>query len=262
MRRILSPLLTVFLLATTAACGPKPPIAPPSGFGGGLQKEGSSSWLRLPFPDSKFEPGAVIIIEGKDPRWIGHIRDCGVAEDVLAPAAGSIGDLTFNSSRTWSADAVLKIQGIKAGPEFSRVRSVGFVQNGMTADALNLIRLQLWLNEPANQAKVAACDSILSRPEAYILGETIRVNDGKYTLTAADGSKIGIEGIKIGVVEFEPNAEVKADATGDLVITKPVYTHIRRVKRVDKNTLIVLSNSASMSFDDEELLAKAGVAGQ
>jgi hypothetical protein len=239
-------------------CRPKPPdvVSPPPILGGGLAKEGDSSWIRMPYPDSKFEPGSVVIIRDRDARWMGHVRDCGIPEEILIPVQGNIGDFQYKSTETYAAEAVLGVAGVEAGPEFERIHSVELHQDGMSADSLNLIRLQLWLRDPANQAKVAGCDSILGLPDAFILGECARATGGKYSLKGKDGGKIALKGLEIGPLRINPSAEARSDSAGNLVLTRPVYTHFRRVKRVKPDTLIVLGDSGE-TYDDLELLELA-----
>src|SRR5690349_13925461 len=129
-----------FALLFLTGCGikSKDVVKPPAIFGGGLTQEGASTWIRMPYPDSKFEPGSVVVIRDRDARWIGHIRDCGVPPDLLIPVTGDIGDFTSKVNRSYTAQALLKIGGVEAGPEFSRIRTVELVQNEMSADSLSL----------------------------------------------------------------------------------------------------------------------------
>jgi hypothetical protein len=159
-----------FLCLVGCGIKDKDVVKPPSTFSGGLTFEDGTDWIRMPYPDSKFSPGSVVVIEKRNVRWIGHVADCGVPADILEPVRGNIGDFDSKRNHNYSAQAVLNIKGIEAGPEFNRVSTAELVQKEMSADSLNLIRLQLWLAEPANQAKIAGCNSILGEPDTFILG--------------------------------------------------------------------------------------------
>lgn len=248
-------LVAPFLLASLS-CAPKiTDVMQPSQLRDVYKKAG---WTPLDYPDSKFEPGSVVVAGGNEGiRWIGHARSCGIPEDILRPTPGNIGNLNFTGNARYGAKAVLKIKGIEAGPEFNGVKSADLTQEDQSADAIDLLKLGIWLTNPDNQRKIPEfCTQMLSEPNAYLVQESFRVGKGKYTLIGSNDAKIAIKGIQAGPLTIDPSANAEIDGNGNLTLSKPVYTAIRRVKRVSPDKFIVLGRPGTQEkYDDEALQA-------
>lgn len=250
-RNVLAAVSIVILTLSAIACGGRratavlvPPVVPGQG------------WIPLPFPDSKYEPGSVIAVDQSGaPRWVGHIRSCKVPEDLLKVVAGNIGDMTAAVKDKYGAQAVLKIRGIEAGPEWSRVKETKFVQNDQSAPALDLIAIRLWLTDPTNVAHFPdECTTILGEPSIYLVQEAFKVGSGKYTLTDTNNAKIAVTGLQLGPVKIDPKADAAFDTNGDLVMKVPVYTAVRRVRQISKGKFVTMGPGNAGGFDDATLL--------
>jgi hypothetical protein len=188
-------------------------------------------WTALPFPDSKYEPGAIIkVTEEGGIRYIDHLRSCGYPDDVLEPEIGKIPGITFSKARELDADAVLNIQGITAGPEFSKLSKTRLSVSEHSADALRLIKLQIWEETPGNLDGAArTCKEALQRPDYYLITESFKVSKGGYTLLDKTGAKLKVSLPELGrILKFEPNVKYEVTSEGELMIEEPVYYAVHR----------------------------------
>jgi hypothetical protein len=250
-RRLIEGISALFLVCLTlTGCPPTvTSVLSPEAFMTQLRDAG---YIPLKFPDSKFEPGSVVVAEKDGLRWIGHLRDCGVPPEAMKVTIGTTGDVKFNQSAKVNAAAVLAVKGITAGPSWNMVRTAVFTQQGLGSDAVDQISLRLWLAEPANATKaVAACEGILREPETYLVGESMRVNSGKYTLSGSNGAAIKITGLQAGPVSISPSADATVSADGELVLSTKVYTGVRKLKRT--GTGFQNLGGPAQGYDDEKV---------
>jgi hypothetical protein len=193
----------------------------------------ANDWVPLPMPDSKFSPGVIFeLVTNPKPtvRYISDIQTCGIPDDVGKPVVGSSPPITFSKKSDYGADAVLQVKGVEAGPEFSKVRSVTLSEEDHGGDALNLLKIKIWLADPANANKIPqACKDFLDAPNHYIAGESYRVSKGKYTLHGDGGVTFKLTGLKTKILNLGANFHGTVTSDGSLEFSAPVYTAVRRV---------------------------------
>jgi len=132
-----------------------------------------------------------------------HSRDR--PDDIIAPAVGTSGKLTFSSDAEYGTDAVLKLPGISAGPEFSKVKKTSLEQDDYGPSSLNLIKVQIWMTDPKHSSSFPqVCNEYLSKPDTYVVQEAYRIAKGKYTLVDNSNAKISVKGLRAGPVSIDP----------------------------------------------------------
>ena len=224
-----------------------------------LNKAGG--WKPLPFPDSKYGPGAIIKVSDDGIRWIDHLRSCGYPEDVLEPEKSYIPSVEFTKTRELGASALINFKGIAAGPSFGKISKVGMAITDHGADALRLIRLKVWMEVPAHRESVAqACLDELMKPERYLVTEAFRVTKGKYTLYDKTGAALKLETpILSQLLQFAPDVKYEVTSDGSLVIEEPAYFAVRMAVRVGEDWEILGTASGEPESADakiEELFFK------
>ncbi len=195
----------------------------------GLFKE--NGWTALPFPDSKYEPGAIIKVSEADGlRYIDHLRTCGYPPDILSPEVGKIPSISFTKTRELGAAAMLNIKGITAGPEFSNVAKARLEVSEHSADALRLVALRIWQETPGNlEGNARFCVEELEKPDYYLITEAFRVSKGRYTLYDETGGKLKVSLANLGkILSLEPSVKYEVSGEGELVIEERVTFAIRR----------------------------------
>ena len=210
--------------------------------------------MRLPYPDSRFAPGAIVLAERCHARWLGHVRDCGVPEQLLEINMGHIGDLQFDAKRRYGVDAVLTLAGVEAGPQIDRASHVEIVQEQLRVDSLNLLNWDRWLQETGGDG--LTCQRILNQPNVYVIGDSLRVDGGRYSFYDSSNRQLAISGGG-NILALRAGADLVNEEQGTLVLTQPVYTHFRRVSIVD-GALIVLGSDTDPSDDDRFLATIEG----
>ena len=206
-----------------------PPAEPAPLFSRCIAAEGESTWFRLPYPDSSYEPGAILVAEACAPRLVGHLRDCHVPESVIATSTGEVGDWNRVISRRYGVEAVLGIGGVTAGPEIDGVSRVEIQQEDVQTERISVIKFELWLDEARDDGLERICGGRLQEEQTFIIGESVRVGTGRYTFHNEAGARI--DG-SVGVLGLEADAEADLDDAGGLVMRSPVYTHIRNLRLV------------------------------
>jgi hypothetical protein len=191
----------------------------------------SHQWIPLPEPDSRFGPGAVFTFKpGSDPRWQGTLQDCGMPSDLTKAVEAQSGELEFNTSSDYGASAVLKLDGVTAGPQFSKVKSATLELERHGPSALNMVKLRVWLNDPDNRDKIPqVCKDLLNRADVYIVQEAYEVSKGKYTLKSEASGKVAVDGLKAGVLSLAPDAHTTIGSDGSLTFDETLYTAVRRL---------------------------------
>jgi hypothetical protein len=193
----------------------------------------SNNWIPLPIPDSKFIPGSIIRVTEKDIRWIDDLTSC----DYPLPeflVQGYIPNIAFSKKIGIEASAMISIKEIEAGPEFKKVKKVKLELTDHGADALRIIRLQSWMQDPNNRGKVKdLCMSELLKPDTYLVTEVMRVSKGKYTLLDENNIQIKVTLPTIAsLLKIDPDLKYEITADGSLVIEKPVCFAVRNATRV------------------------------
>jgi len=225
--------VVVFLLAS---CKEVTDVYTPREWVEMLKKAGG--WVPLPFPDSKYRPGAIIKVteeEGiKGIRWIGHLESCRYTEEVLKVEKSYIPGIKFTKGKDFGANVMINFKGISAGPAFDKVSKVILEVQDHGADAFKLIGLKVWWENPNNRKKVSAvCTDELKKPNHYLVTEAFRVSKGTYTLYDKTGAKIKLTAPKLGdLLQFQPDVKYEVTSDGKLVIDQPAYFAVRMAVRV------------------------------
>jgi len=233
-----SMLYVVFIIVVfpLAACKDVADVYTPSEWVEILKKAGG--WVPLPFPDSKYRPGAIIkVTEDKgiqEIRWIGHLESCRYPEEVLKPEKSYIPGITFTKGKDFGANAMINFKGISAGPAFDRVSKVCLEVQDHGADAFRLINLKVWWENPDNRKNVSSvCMDELKKPDHYLITEAFRVSKGTYTLYDKTGAKIKLTAPKLGeLLQFQPDVKYEVTSEGKLVIDQPAYFAVRMAVKV------------------------------
>ncbi len=221
----LSTLAGAFLLACSSEAGD---IYSPEEWRGLFKENG---WTALPFPDSKYEPGAIIKVTAENGiRYIDHLRSCGYPAEILAQEVGKIPSIAFNRSREFGAAAMINIKGIGAGPEFTNVATTRLEISEHSADSLRLIALRIWQETPGNiEGKARFCVEELEKPDYYLITEAFRVSKGRYTLFDKSGGKLKLSLANLGrLLKFEPDVRYEVTSEGELLIEEKVTFAIRQ----------------------------------
>jgi hypothetical protein len=219
--------------------------------------DGAGGWVPLPFPDGKYRPGSIIQLDENGLRWIDHLSSCRYPDQFVE--RGSIPAISFTKSTAFGAEVLLNYAGIEAGPGFDRIKRVTFSVSEHSADALKLLALRVWQEEPANQRTISqACMEELARPDMYLVTEAFVVSRGTYSLFDETGAKLKLTAPALSQflsLGGEVGYEVTAD--GGLTISEPAVFAVRRALRVDDGfTVLGPENGAG----EEAEAADAGIA--
>jgi hypothetical protein len=208
-----------------------------------LKKDG---WAPLLIPDSKYLPGTIIKVTDDGIRWVSQLETCRYPAEALGIKKGHVPNITFTKATQWDANAIVNIKGITAGPGFDRISKVDLTIKDQRAEALDILKLKIWSEVPANRAKVSsACMQELEKPDYFLVTEVFRVSEGVYTLYDKSGAAIEISTPVLGdLLKFEPNVKYSIEANGSLVIDQPTTFAVRRVARVG-NDFEVLSRAVA-----------------
>jgi len=192
----------------------------------------ANHWIPLPEPDSRFGPGAVFTYSPQNGfSWQGNITTCGLPKEIVTPTQGAAGKLTFNSTSDYGASAVLKIGGVQAGPDFSKVKKVSLELDNHGPDSLDMLSFRLWVNDPSNKDKIPqTCKDILNTPNTYVVQEAYAVSKGKFTLDDKNNAKISLTGLQAGPVNISAGAHAAPSADGSLEFDQTLYTAVRRLQ--------------------------------
>lgn len=214
----------------------------------------SIGFTPLPFPDSKYIPGAIIKVTDDGIRWIDDLSSCRypLSEFELK---SHIPNITFTKSWEFSASAVINIQGITAGPSFERISKVRMEITDHGADAFRLIKLKVWMEDPDNREKVSqACMDELLQPDTYLVNEAFRISKGKYTLFDKSGNAIKIDAPSIGtLLQLQTGLKHEVTTEGSLVIEQPVYLAIRKAVRIGDGFQILKSPEGKENIADVKI---------
>lgn len=236
---LFKPLLAVCLIAGTVLLkdcnkGIETTISP-----SGIQKFYlDHDWVPLDIPDSKYAPGSIVqITKATGIVYVSNVKTCGVPDEALSVVTGTSPKLTYSRDADYGAKAVLSIKGVSIGPEWAKVKNTSLEHDDHGADAIDILKLQIWLTDPNNQSKIPkACTDFLNAPDSYIVRESYRVSKGKYTLHGENGAQLKITALQLGPVKIDPDAHAKVTEDGSLEFTEAVYTAIKRLR--DTNGLL------------------------
>ncbi len=226
-----------------------------------LKKAGG--WTPLPIPDSKFRPGSIIEVREDGLHWIDDLTSCGYPLAEFEEKS-YIPSITFTKQMEFAASAVINIKGISAGPNFSRASKVRMEITDHGADAIRLIKLKIWMENPDNQSRVRRhCMDWLMKPDTYLITEAFRISKGKYTFYDKTGAAIKIDTpILKDLLQFQPDVKYEITNDGSLVIEQPAYFAVRKAQRMGEGFSTLKSKSATGESDTadskiEKLFLKA-----
>lgn len=217
----------------------------------------AGGWTPLPMPDSKYRPGSIIQVNEGGVRWIDHLASCRYPADLLRPEQGAIPAINFSKNKAFGADVLLNYQGIKAGPGYDSVGKVSLRVSDHSADALRLLALRVWQENPANRAQVSpVCMDELEKPDVYLVTESFTVSKGTYSLYDKRGAKLALTLPKLGsMLSVEGNANVDITTEGDLQIDAPSVFAIRKAVRVAGNFTVLGDPENPPTTADEQIEA-------
>ena len=212
--------------------------------------KGNGNWHFVKVPDSKLVPGSIVKITKDDGlSWIDSLQSCGIPAALLAgldagnPDAlvirGASPKIEFKKSKEYSADAVLNVAGIKAGPEFNNLGKVALTIGDNGGDALRLIRLKSWIQANAAAFNPACLDE-LQKPDRYLVAKSFRFSSATYSFFDKSGAKVKLTVPQLGkIVQLEPNVKFEVTTEGNLKIDEPMYVAVRQAisSNGDFNTL-------------------------
>ena len=204
-----------------------------------LGKLYGSRWVVLPLPDSRIGPGAIISIKKGQAAWESSLARCGAPADVMKTVPGEGGKVNLVGDAEYGADAVLKIAGIEAGPEFKRVKRTTLSASDHKPEALDRISLGEWINAPGKPLS-PTCAKFLTQKDIYIVQEAYQIGRGNFTLYDDSNKKISLAGLQIGPLKIGANAKAKTTTDGTLEFASPMYTAVRRLKLMKDGELRTL----------------------
>ncbi|MHB8054311.1 MAG: hypothetical protein ACYDH3_03585 [Candidatus Aminicenantales bacterium] len=193
----------------------------------------AGGWTPLPIPDSKYQPGSIIKVTEDGVRWIDNLTSCGVPLAQFKEQS-YIPKVTFSRQVDFAAKAVVNIKGITAGPEFNRISKVLLSITDQGADAIRILQLGTWMEDPANRGLVSpVCLEALADKDTYLVTEAFRISKGKYTFYDKTGMAIKIETpVLKDLLQFQPDVKYEITNDGSLVIEQPAYFAIRRAQKM------------------------------
>jgi hypothetical protein len=214
-----------------------------------LKRVYGSRWIVLPLPDSRIAPGSIVSIKKGQVAWESTLGQCGAPADVLTVERGAGGAVEFKGDAEYGADAVLKVQGVEIGPEFSRVKKTTLKVDDHGPEALDRIKIGSWFNDPGTHLSTT-CQRFLTEKDVFIVQEAYRVGKGRFALLDKNNKKIALSGLKLGPVSIGANAKANTTDDGSLEFASPVYTAVRRLKLMKDGQLKTLGQPGQESTDD------------
>jgi len=193
----------------------------------------SDGWAMLPIPDSKYKPGTLINATDQGVRYVGNFEECGIPQEILKLVPGQAPKVTFSKATQFGAEAVANIKGVDAGIGFNKLKWAQLSVEEQGADALDLIRLSVWMTNPENSDKIpAVCLSWLEQPNTYLINEAFRISKGKYLLFDTTGAKVVLTNAMLKeFFDIGGNAKVGVTSDGELEFTETVYLAVRKARR-------------------------------
>lgn len=249
----LSGFFLMLIAAIQLGCGGAGDVTKPTELGQILLKR--DGWIMLPLPDSKYLPGSVIqATEESGVRYLGHLKSCGVPSNVLKPDKGSAPKIAFTKDESYDAKATLSFKGISAGPEFGKIKKAKLTIDEHSADALDLVKISVWLTDPDNAERIPqVCSDWLGKPNTFVVNEAYVIKKGKYSLYDQKGGQIKLSADSLLKLFATAGGEAKISSTqdGDMEFTQEVTLAIRRAQRIG-NSFQTLSpgSEADLSGDD------------
>ena len=194
-----------------------------------FEREGG--WTVLWMPDSKYEPGAIIeVVPGGGIRFVSHLSECGFPEGTLAPRVGQRPGIAMGRELGFDAEMLATIPGVRLGPEGRRAVRVGLEIESMTAEALDLIRLEEWRTFHEDSIS-GACRRQLDREGVFVVGEAARVQEANYAFYDEAGARIRLDADGLDeVMELGTGIESSLTADNRVRIRVPMTVAFRQIR--------------------------------
>lgn len=217
--------------------------------------DSAGGWVPLPFPDGKYQPGSIIRVDDGGLRWIDNLSSCRYPDEFIE--AGSIPAVEFTKSTAFGADVLLNYAGVEAGPGFDRVKRVTFKVSEHSSDALKLLALKVWQEEPENRRRIAsACMEELAKPDMYLVTEAFVVSKGTYSLYDEAGVRLKLTAPQISnLLSLGGEVAYEVTADGGLTISEPAVFAVRRALRVDDGFTVLGGETEQTGSADEQISA-------
>lgn len=214
----------------------------------------AGGWRPLPFPDSKYRPGAIIKVGEDGIRWIDNLEACRypIAE---FEEKSYIPGITFEKAWVFGGSALVNFKGISAGPGFEKISKVRLEIQDHGADAFRIIKLKVWLEDPDHRRNISqTCMDELMKPDRYLVTEAFRVSKGKYVLQDRSGAAIKLETPLLKeLLQFQPDVKYEVTADGGLIIEQPAYFAVRKAVRVGEGFEVLGASAQAPSTADEQI---------
>jgi len=216
--------------------------------------EEAGGWTPLPIPDSKHTAGSIIQVTDSGVRWVGDLAACGFPRGEFS-RSGQIPSINFSKGVSFGADALLTYQGVTAGPEFERIERVVLEVSDHSADAINLIALQVWRENPENRETVSdVCFSELEKVDRYLITEAFTVSQATYKLFDHSGAEIELSAPVLGeLLDFSVGTRFTTNTSGRLSVNQPTVFAIRKAVRVNQSFEILGNESEDLITADRKI---------
>jgi len=191
-------------------------------------------WVPLPLPDSRFAPGVVFsYAKNTGIRYVSNLKTCGVPEEV-SPRSWGGREADLRRQERLRRQGGPRGEGSLDGARVLEGQGTSVALESHGPASMDLLKVQIWLSSPQNaEAFPEACKQALAQSDIFIVQEAYQVRKGKFTLHDATTASIAVKGAEAGPVKIEPNAGVKVNQDGTLEFDQPLYTAVRRVRRIN-----------------------------
>ena len=212
----------------------------------------SDNWLILPLPDTKMGPGTVIFFRDGDLRYLGDLKECGVAPSVFDPVRGQSPDISASRSFNVDLGFSLNLIGVPAGADASLAKEAVLQIDDAGADDLSLIRLRIWLADPNNKLE-DACSAFFEEGAA-LLSSAYRITSGSIELKKGSGASATLSDIEVGkAVDLDAKGSIKNVSDGKITFADAdYYIAFKRVVPLDGIQFLGgPEDAANKNLDDE-----------
>lgn len=215
----------------------------------------AGGWTPLPIPDAKYREGSIILVNDDGIRWLGDLESCRYPDQFSKPAP--IPAVTFSKSKVFSANVLAGYNGIELGPGFDRDNKVTLKVTDHSADALNLLALKVWQEDPVNRASVSSvCMDELAKSDRYLITEAFVASNATYTLYDKKGVKLDLNAPEWGsLLGLESDAGYSVTADGGLSVKQPTVFGIRKAVRIDDDFTVLGEESDEPELADGKIEA-------
>lgn len=191
----------------------------------------SRDWIPLSHPDQRLAPGAILSFSDKDGlRYLSSLSTCGVPAEAIRSRPIADANLQFGNNLSYDAAAILALSGVSEGPGYSKVQSASLRAEYHHAVLLDIEGFARWITNPTNAGSIRhECQTILRRPDSYIVQESYELLKGQYSIRDASGTLINIGTASPPPLSIAPNAGLTISKEGSLEFEQPLYTAVKNL---------------------------------